>query len=105
MPLKATGTISKDSPRYQEWLEVFGCETVTLLAPVPHKALGPDGTMQRFYKIDLSSLTTEQRFRLLSHLSKKFNISQEVIAQNLDAVGLPILADDVVVPMDMRFFL
>ncbi len=105
MANRATGTISKDSPRYQEWIDIFGSETIILLSPLPHKAIGPDGKIQRFYKMDLSSLTLEQRHRLLSHISQKFQISEKIVARNLDTVGLPILADDVIVPMDSRFFL
>ncbi len=38
-----TATISRSSPRYDEWLEVFGSDTVQLRGPLPVGVHDSDG--------------------------------------------------------------
>ena len=56
MAIKITGAISERSPRRAAWLEIFGTETIPLVAPLPHKGKGPDGEAHEFYKMDLKAL-------------------------------------------------
>ena len=102
--MRFTGTISKESPRFREWLEVFGANSVPLLSPLPHQAKGPDGIPQLFYLMDLSWLDDDQRDRLVNFLSRKFEVPIETIHQDMKTIkGLPILAEDLIVAIPTRF--
>jgi hypothetical protein len=49
------------------------------------------------YMADLEALSTEQRARLVSAIAEKFNFPPAEVEADLDATGLPILADGVTV--------
>lgn len=89
-------TIFKGSPRYQEWLDVLGSTEAILKHPIPQVGQFPNGE-HLFYEMDLEALTSEQRARLIQHLSKKFDVPASEVESQLDEVGCPILSDDVVV--------
>lgn len=90
-------TISRESTRYQEWMEVMGDFVIPLKSPFPAPGSAPGVAVGMFYEIDLSAITAEQRARMITHLARKFGFSEEEVASTLDEVGCPILADDVTV--------
>ena len=93
------------SPRYKEWLEVFGANRVPVTTAVPRKTDLPGKPGAEFYLLDVAALTAEQRSRLVVHLSCKFNLPAEEVEASLDEHGLPILAEDVYVPIDYRYLI
>jgi hypothetical protein len=101
------GIISARSPRYPAWRLVFGSATLPLTSWVPCRALKPDGTEAEFYKCDLGRLTAAQRCRLVVHLVNKTGMPQSEIeaALNHPDHGLPILAEDLTVPIPLSLFL
>lgn len=99
-------TINPESPRAKAFQEIFGGRTIPVLSPLPTRAQGPDGEAQ-FYRLDVGKLTTEQRRRLVAHISAKWNISPAAVEASIDDPehGVPILATDVIVPIDLRMVL
>lgn len=89
-------TISEKSSRYQEWLEVLGSNKVILKSPLPHRALLPHGNAMVF-DMDLEALTSEQRGRLIAHLSRKFDVPLAEVERDLDTIGCPILASEITI--------
>lgn len=87
--------------RLRDWQAVFGTDTIPLLSFVGHYATLPGHDQpQLVYGADLSQLTPDQRQLLIIHIATRFGYTPEYVAANLDAVGLPILAADVVVVSD-----
>ncbi|HEY7544428.1 MAG TPA: hypothetical protein VID27_06080 [Blastocatellia bacterium] len=99
---KTKATISKDSPRYDEWIKVFGTDTIPLLSPIPEPASGPGTGRALFYHLDTDALDEDQRRRLVEHLARKFKLREDLVWRDLGQVGCPILADDLIVVMDSR---
>lgn len=88
--MKNTATISDRSPRYGEWLAVFGTNEVPIINIVfPNKA-NVLGEIRDVYMLDLDKLTPEQMGRLKGHIASKF--------------GIP-LAEDLFITTDQMFFL
>ena len=90
-------TIRKDCPRYQDWINVLGTNEVVLKSPVPHLASAPGIPEAPFFEMDLTALSGEQRGRLISHLSQRFQVPEQEVERDLDRVGCPILDTDVTV--------
>ncbi len=98
-----TVTLSKDSPRYEEWLKAFGAATVEVTAPLPHIAL-VRGERKEVFRLDLDALDSGQRRRLVEHISEKFGAPPGEVERTLKDEGLAILTDDVTWSMDYRWF-
>jgi hypothetical protein len=79
---------------------VFGTDTVHLRSPFPREANLPGNEVKLIYELDIDLLTTDQRQALAAHLSVKFGYTEGFVNENLDAMGCPILADDVSVSLD-----
>ena len=94
----------KDSPRYADWIKVFGVNRVQIRGALPQLANVCDQPDTEIYLLDLNALTSEQRERLVSHLSQKFNLARRKVERDLKEKGMPILAEDVGVPIDLRYF-
>jgi hypothetical protein len=103
--MKNAAIISDRSPRYAEWLAVFGTIEVPIINIFfPNKA-NVLGEIRDVYMLDLKKLTPEQMGRLKGHIASKFGVSMEEIERDLPRIGVPILADDVSVRTDQMFFL
>lgn len=89
--------ICPKSERYQEWLEVMGCDQMPLKSPIPIRADLPGRDNASVYLIDLPSLTQEQRERLLKFLARKFHLEDWEARSEIDEVGVPVLDEDVMV--------
>lgn len=95
--------LSTSSPRYQDWLRVFGSSMVELEDPIGSYATLPGLGRTHVYRLKVSSLTPEQRGRLITWMAEKFSLPTDQVAADLDGPhGCPILADDVVVSFDAR---
>jgi hypothetical protein len=90
-------TIRQDSVRAQAWREVFGSYEIPLQSPIPTQASAPGIESGFFYLLDLTSLTSEQRARLIAYIAKKFAVDEQEVAETLDTVGCPILDEDVTI--------
>lgn len=100
-----TGRIRESSTRYKQWLEVLGTPEVPLESPNAHVGIFPGVGEARCYKVAVSRLSPAQLGRLVAFISGKFQIpADEVMASLLGRQGLPVLADDVDVSIDLRAF-
>ena len=99
--MKITATILKTSPRYQDWMDSFGTDTVPILSQEPVYNTAP-GIPERvaFYLLDHSQLTEEQLQKVTELLSKKFSLPESEIIKDMAKYGLPILAEDVVISFE-----
>jgi len=98
-------TLSTASERYQDWFMILGTNDVPITTPGSGKTdLGPEKDVD-VYLLDLAKLTAEQRSRLIDFIVARFNEPREVVERDLDQVGFPIRASDVLVAFDIRAFL
>jgi hypothetical protein len=79
------------------WQAVFGGDEVPVISIVPRLGSFPGVGEQRYYEMDLKAITEEQRARLVASIAEKFNRDIEEVSRDIDIVGCPILACDVVV--------
>lgn len=103
--MKNTAIISDRSPRYAEWLAVFGKAEVPIINIMVPNLANVLGEVREVYMLDLKKLTPEQMRRLKGHIASKFGVSMEEIERELPKIGVPILAEDVSVTTDQPFFL
>lgn len=92
-----TATISGNSERAETWRQIMGTETINIKSPIPSYANLPGKPNAMIYELDLGLLTDEQRAKLVSHISDKFNISITDVSRDLDEIGCPVLAEDVTI--------
>ncbi len=90
-------TINPESERAQAWLKVFGSHEIALCSPIPQWASAPGVPKGLFYFLDLNELTPEQRERLIVYISHRFQVDEQEVRETLDAIGCPILDEDVTV--------
>ena len=93
-----TATIHETSPRASDWLRVFGRLTdIPLRGPFVIRVNVPGRSNVRAYLLDIAALDPEERLRLVNHIATRFNIPPAEVDRDLDAEGVPILAEDVLV--------
>lgn len=101
-----TATLLKSSPRYRDWIEVLGTDKVLVESPIPHAGLFPKLGERQCYEVSVKKLSTMQLDNLVAHIAKRFEIPEpEVLSELLGEHGLPILAEDVSVPIPISAFL
>ncbi len=99
-----TATISKDSPRYEEWLDVLGTDTVQVKGWLLPEWAIVLGEKKLVWQLDLDQLTEEQMGRLISHIARKFSIERREVVETIRQIGVPLLAEDLIVSStDMSF--
>lgn len=101
-------TINATSPRLSRWLEGYGCRSVPVVSPLSQRAVlpgYPDGA--EVYRLDIRRFTPDQLERLAAVLSRVFGIPTSEVLERLKdpAQGCPVLAEDVSVPIPLRFIL
>jgi hypothetical protein len=96
-----TVTLSKESPRYADWIQVFGCNTVQVKGALPMR-LKICGEAREAFLLDLSAITPEQLSRLVAHISEKFGIPRDEVEASIATQGVPILTEDTTWSIDMR---
>jgi hypothetical protein len=94
-------TISKDDPRAEIWMHVFGKLSFPLKHPLT-KNMG--ATVGTGYEGDAEALTNEQKERLIEAMTKKFGIERDDVIKVLDTGIVPIKADNVIVSICDRHF-
>lgn len=97
--------ISKASPRYDDWVFVFGSDRVPVKSATPFLAMVRDGPLPfPHYRGDLTRVTAEQRQRLIAKISDKWELEPAEVERDLDdsKIGLAILAEDVTIVVDER---
>ena len=100
-----SATLSPTSPRYADWREILGGDTLPLRSPIPLKAK-LDGELELVYLIDWPKLDWQPSQRLIDFIVGKFNAPREVVERQLDSDEVfPIRKDDVVVSISLRAFL
>jgi hypothetical protein len=105
MTKPTTVRIRPEAPRREDWIAIFGDETMPVTSPVPVRNDAPGLSDKSFYRLDVSRLTPVQRLRLVEYIARKFDIAECEVSRLLDDPehGMPILADDVFPPtIDMR---
>lgn len=90
-------TIHPESERAASWREVFGGDRAPIKSILPHRAGLPGKPDALVYEMDLGALTPEMRERLVKSIAKRFDIDPAFVEFDLDRLGCPVLADDVVV--------
>lgn len=97
-----SATLNSSSPRYLDWKGILEWENVPLVDANPRQA-EPIG---EHYLLDVDQLTEDQKFRLISWVSKKFEApASDVWAEIKKSHGYPIRAADVIVAFSMRSFM
>lgn len=102
--MQFTAIIKKDSPRAAEWEKVFGTRKVAVHGFLPQTA-NVLGEKKEVYMLDLKALTDKQYEELIFHISGKFNVPIEQVAAEMPEVGVPILAEDLIITCNTPFFL
>lgn len=96
-------TLASSSPRFADWLRVYGGATVPIKSPAVMTAALPIG-MRQVYLVALDALERDAYERLVSHLAEKFGEPSDVVRKALADEGLPILAEDIVaITIERRF--
>jgi hypothetical protein len=85
------------SERAAWWHEVFGGDRAPIKSIFPYRANLPGKPGALVYEMDLKALTPEMRERLVHSIARRFGQNPAFVEFDLDNVGCPILADDVVV--------
>lgn len=83
--------------RLESTRRIFGGDKVPILSIVPTKMDLPGHPNALAYMMDLKAITSEQRQRLVESIAARFSLDASFIDGNLDIIGVPVLADDVVV--------
>lgn len=78
------------------WQNVFGGDEVPITSIVPSLGSFSGVGEQRYYHLDLKAITPEQRQRLVASIAEKFNLPPATVDSQLELIGVPILACDVV---------
>lgn len=91
-----TATVHNED-RKANWLTVYGTDTIPIKSPIPSRANLPGLPSALIYELDLSAISTDQRQRPVTHITKRFDLDPTEVETELDEEGVPILADDVTV--------
>lgn len=92
-----TATISETSERAETWQQIFGTDVVHLKSPFVAFEEIEGKSKVLVYDLDIETLTTDQRQRLVADLSTTFDLPESLVEEGLDTLGCPILAEDVTV--------
>jgi hypothetical protein len=100
-----TACLLSSSPRYEQWRQILGCDSVPLESPQRYLAnLGPERDVV-IYKLSVAELKPDQRERLVSWLVGRFGGDPADIERELSERGFPIRESDVIVAFSLRPFL
>ena len=83
--------------RLEWWREVFDGDTCPIVSIIPNWGNFTGIGTRRFYSLDLKAISAEQKHRLVKSIADKFSLMVDEVAADIDRVGVPILAADVVV--------
>lgn len=96
----------RDPERKRDWEAMFGTDTVPIKSPLPDWAVVPGVGRTLVYELNLAVITAAQRERLVEYVTARFGYAATEVEDRLDAEGMPILSNEVVVTgYDLRLFL
>lgn len=83
--------------RAAKWRKVFGGDEVPITCPIPiFKADFPRVGEKAYYLLDLRAITADQKERLIASIALDFGRSLSEVRRDIDTVGVPIIADEVI---------
>ncbi len=94
--------IVRDGVRATEWREVMGSHELPIVSPFPRRVNLPGHDAALVYMLNLQQITPEQREKLVAHLARKFWLPEQEVREQIERVGVPILAVDCIVVSDQR---
>ena len=83
-----------DEHRAAVWGKIFPGARMPILSIVPSTADLPGHPGASVYLLDLAAITDEQRGQLVNALADLFAMDPDQVRQDVDALGVPISADD-----------
>lgn len=86
-----------DPERAAKWKQIFGTDEVPITCPFP-LSIGdfPGVGRKPYYLMDLKAITPEQKEHLVASIAQGFGLSLEEVRRDIDRIGVPILADNIV---------
>jgi uncharacterized protein YggU (UPF0235/DUF167 family) len=104
-----SASLNPQSPRYQDWLSIFGDANVSLpiVSPQASQALlGPEQQKDLVYLLDWDNIEEPAASNLIEFLAKKFAVAESEVEAQLGRDRLfPIRTSDVLVSFSLRAFL
>ena len=91
---KDFSVIVHNPKRVEDWMKVFGTNILYVKSPFSSLADLPGHPNTLVYMLDLDQYSDEQRQRLVQHIADRFHIEPSVVESELEATGVPILAED-----------
>jgi len=90
-----------DPQRVIDFTAVFGSARVPIKSPIVTLAGIPGkNSPTRIYELALDQITPDQRSRLIDFIALKFSLPRPDIDEDLDRIGMPILAENTVITID-----
>lgn len=89
-------------PNYKTWREVLGSEKVPLQSAGSVMATLDQERDVEVYLLNLRALTLGQRARLVGGLAQRFSMPVYEVEAEINRVGFPIRAADVIVSISAR---
>jgi hypothetical protein len=97
-PNQITATIHETSERAADWQRIFGrLDNIPLRSPWPTAAVLPEKGQTQIYLLDVGAITSDERQRLIDYIAGRFSLPRELVEQGLDATGVPIVAEELLV--------
>jgi hypothetical protein len=97
---------SKDPGRADLWKRIFPQNGhLPIRSPIPAGTGRFPDSESHFYYMDMSRVTPEQKQMIIQELARKFHLTEDEVASDIERVGIPIKADDVMVswcPLHVR---
>lgn len=87
--------LSTASPRYADWLKVFGTNAVQVMSPLPSMIELPNKTIELAYVVELTSLAPPVLAKLTRFLADRFGLDEDELNREIGQHGVPILAKDI----------
>jgi hypothetical protein len=87
-----------DPQRQEMWKRIFPPDgKVPITCPIPVGRANLAGQEAEYYLVDFDRVSEDEKFRLITEISEKFNLSPLSVAQDIKSQGAPIKADGVLV--------
>ena len=88
-----TGPIAivTDPERRKYFEAILG--TVPVTSYLPTTVNVPEKGVSKAYKLDLKRVTPMQRQAIIDHITKRFKLDAKLVTEDLEKMGVPILAD------------
>ncbi|GIK42461.1 MAG: hypothetical protein BroJett011_62940 [Chloroflexota bacterium] len=91
-----TATVTNPE-RAAEWQNLFGSNVVPITSIIPLVGKFPGGVEALYYPLDLKAIGPERKEKLIASIARQFNLAPEEVRAEIDRIGVPVLAADVMV--------